>query len=99
MINGQPVDLGQLRSPSLGEQLATVQRVMLESAGIEVGGRAEHGNDHGERAHDDVAQTQIVTPNGGLIVVGVCGVVGKTDTSPGQQTLVPWHSISRMGPA
>lgn len=99
MINGHPVDLGQLRAPSVSEQLHHMQAGLLSSAGIELGGRAELVTDLGVRVLDSVGLQLMVGPNGGLTIVGVCGTDGKTDDTPGRRTLIPWHSISRMGPA
>lgn len=99
MNNGQPVDLGQLRQPSLNDQLQMIQRVMLDSAGLELGGRADLDTDAGPRRLDEIALSMIVAPNGGLVLVGVTGLVGKADDAPGRRVLVLWHSIRRIGAA
>lgn len=94
MINGQPVDLGTLRTPTLEQQLDMIQRVMLDAAGLKPGDRAELVTDLGARVLNGVGLTMIVTPNGGLMLVGVTG-----EDDADRRALIPWHSISRMGPA
>lgn len=97
-LNGQPIDLSQLRQPGPGEQLGGIQQMIAASAGVELGARAELVTDLGVRLLDDVQLPIVATP-GGVTVFGVSGLVGKTDTAPGRRVLIPWHAINRMGAA
>ena len=97
-LNGQPIDLAQLRQPGAADQLGAIQQMIAASAGVELGGQAELVTDLDVRVLDDVQLPIVATP-GGVTVFGVSGLLGKTDTAPGRRVLIPWHAVRRMSAA